>query len=165
MAREKRRPSVALYGWGSGRFEASAAKSSAGAFSDIFSREINIPSAIASLHEAFRVSMKRATMTCVSGLDVSATEGRGASEPKTFVGEVMRAAKKAGHVGDRLRSARAEARLSLRPRPACRGLAIRFARLAPGGDEGARCQAIRHPFPLCAAIQTYGLPQARRRHP
>src|SRR5450432_2431196 len=43
-------------------------------------------------------------MTSASGLDGSTTANRGAKRPQTFVGEVMRAAKKAGHVGDNFRS-------------------------------------------------------------
>ena len=91
---------------------------------------------------------------------------RGAKRPKTFVGEVMRAAKKAGHIGQSFgrskpgtggsrfgRGRRAALSLSL-PSTARRVV-----------NEGARRPPSRHALSLGAAPQAHRLPEARGGYP
>ena len=61
---------------------------------------------------------------------------KGGKRPLTFVGEVMRAAKKAGLIGNSFRSNQGRSRS--RTRSARRGLDLTAIGRPPRGDEGAR---------------------------
>ena len=77
---------------------------------------------------------------------------RGAKRPKSFVGEVMRAAKKAGHTGKRFgASRRQQGTVDLR---AGRRAALSLHRAPPGASSSwPRSSAIRAALPLGAARQ------------
>ena len=91
---------------------------------------------------------------------------RGRQAPKTFVGEVMRAAKKAGHIGNSFRSSRGAERRSRFGRGR-RAASRSVAAISPvGGSSSRRAScAIRARVPLGAAGQAHRLSQARRRDP
>ena len=84
---------------------------------------------------------------------------QGSKRPKSFVGEVMRAAKKAGHRGQTFRRSSGTAGISTfgRGRRAALSLASRSSSW-PGSYAIVRAAF----FP--AALETSRLPQARRRH-
>ena len=88
---------------------------------------------------------------------------RGGKRPQTFVGEVMRAAKKAGHVGNSFRSSQGRSRSRFgRGRRAA--VSIRLAVERPArGDESARRAPPRRAVPIGAAAQAHRLSQARGR--
>ena len=84
--------------------------------------------------------------------------GRGLSRPKSFVGQVMRAAKKAGHVGDSFGRGKDGASRSRfgRGRRAALSLSLRST-VTTGGDEGARGPSSRRALSLGAAVQAHHL--------
>ena len=90
---------------------------------------------------------------------------RGGKRPQTFVGEVMRAAKKAGHVGNSFRLQPGPQPLAVRPRAARGGLDPAALKRPARGDEGAGRASPGHALPLGAAAQAYRLSEARGRHP
>ena len=90
---------------------------------------------------------------------------RGGKRPQTFVGEVMRAAKRAGHVGDSFRSSQGRSRSRFgRGRRAAVSIQLRSnSRRVVMKARVVRQFGTR--FRSAPAAQTYDLPQAGRRHP
>ena len=91
---------------------------------------------------------------------------QGAKRPKTFVGEVMRAAKKAGPSRQHVRPARRLCgALHVRPRPARRPVSVDPASRTARRHHDADRPPSGIEVPLGAAVEARRLPQARGRHP
>ena len=129
-------------------------------------QDFNAPSAISGIGECDSQAMT------TRDDDFNPRPGRihhgnqGAKRPKSFVGEVMRAAKKAGHRGQTFRRSGGTARpFDLRPRTAggaVPGLPIvRPARRRHGPDRAPPWR----PISFGAALEACRLPEARRRDP